>query len=74
MKTYHQGEAFGELSLMYNAPRAATVSCVKAGRLFSLDRIVFGQVVKSAASRKRDLFNRVIDEIELLKSISEHER
>lgn len=27
LKTYKTGEAFGELSLMYNAPRAATITC-----------------------------------------------
>ena len=25
LKTYEKGEAFGELALMYNAPRAATI-------------------------------------------------
>jgi len=27
LKTYKHGEAFGELALMYNAPRAATIVC-----------------------------------------------
>ena len=27
LKTYKKGEAFGELALMYNAPRAATIVC-----------------------------------------------
>lgn len=34
LKTYQQGEAFGELALLYNAPRAATIRSVKECVLF----------------------------------------
>lgn len=53
LKTYKKGEAFGELALMYNAPRAATIKSKTDGTLFALDRITFSQIVKQAAIRKR---------------------
>ncbi len=35
------GVSFGELSLMYGKPRTATVTCVKAGWLWCLERKAF---------------------------------
>ena len=53
LKTYKYGESFGELALMYNAPRAATIRVKTTGKLFSLDRKTFSQVVKEASMRRR---------------------
>lgn len=38
VKRYRNGELFGEMSLLTDAPRAATVTAVSKGRLFSLSR------------------------------------
>ena len=39
LKEYKPGESFGELALLYNAPRAATIICKSANaELWSLDR------------------------------------
>jgi hypothetical protein len=38
---------------MYNAPRAATIKVKTAGKLYSLDRMTFGQIVKGSATKKR---------------------
>jgi len=35
---YKAGEAFGELALLYNAPRAATIIAKTNAVLFELDR------------------------------------
>jgi cAMP-dependent protein kinase regulator len=48
---------------MYNAPRAATIVCKQPGKLYILDRITFSQIVKQAASKKRELYMKVIDQI-----------
>jgi serine/threonine protein phosphatase PrpC/CRP-like cAMP-binding protein len=39
------GAAFGELSLMYGKPRAASVRAKTAGRLWSIDRLAFRSVL-----------------------------
>lgn len=46
---YGPGEAFGELALLYNAPRAATIKADSASTLFALNRDTFNNVVKDAA-------------------------
>lgn len=49
LKDYNPGEAFGELALLYNAPRAATITCKTDSQLWALDRKTFGHIVKDAA-------------------------
>ena len=53
IKTYTAGEAFGELALLYNAPRAASITAKTAGKLFALDRNTFSAIMKESASKKR---------------------
>ena len=36
--SYHGGGSFGELALLFNCPRAATVKCTKSGVLWAIGR------------------------------------
>ena len=49
LKTYTTGNYFGELALLYNCPRAATVTCRQPGRLWVLERAVFDSVAATTA-------------------------
>ena len=57
LKTYKLGDFFGELALMYNAPRAASIKCKTAGKLFGLDRATFNHIVQEAATKKRKYYS-----------------
>ena len=49
LKEYQPGESFGELALLYNAPRAATITCKsETCELWGLDRPTFNSIVKTA--------------------------
>ena len=48
LKTYVQGESFGELALLYNAPRAATIIAKSDSYLWSLERKTFTAIIKTA--------------------------
>ena len=65
LKKYTYGDSFGELALLYNAPRAATIVCSKGGILYQLDRQTFSHIVKSAATKKRESHQKVLDKIDV---------
>ena len=49
LKEYVPGESFGELALLYNAPRAATIIAKTDDvQLWSLDRNTFNNIIKTA--------------------------
>lgn len=74
LKEYDTGDVFGELALMYNAPRAATIIATTSCTLFSLDRETFNRIVKTAAIKKREKYEEFLNKIEILKDLEVYER
>ncbi|OMJ78441.1 hypothetical protein SteCoe_21768 [Stentor coeruleus] len=74
LKDYHPGEAFGELALLYNAPRAATIIVENECELWSLDRECFNHIVKDAAIRRRERYEDFLSKIEILQDMDPYER
>ncbi|EGR29661.1 hypothetical protein IMG5_151310 [Ichthyophthirius multifiliis] len=74
LKTYQPGESFGELSLLYNAPRAASIRAKTNAILYSLDRDTFNNIVKDAAAKKREFYESFLQTVELLKDMDNYER
>lgn len=74
LKTYQPGEAFGELALLYNAPRAATIVAKTNVSLWQLDRNTFNHIVKDAAQNKRDRYEDFLSSVPILQSIDHYER
>jgi len=74
LKDYVPGEAFGELALLYNAPRAATITATAESTLMKLDRGTFNNIVKDAAQRKREKYENFLQTVEILQSMDPYER
>lgn len=74
LKNYEPGESFGELALLYNAPRAATIKAVESSVLFALDRETFNHIVKDAAVKKREEYETFLSNLELLSNMDAYER
>lgn len=56
LKKFQPGDSFGELALLYNAPRAASIQADVPSVLWSLDRATFNHIVKDSAARKREKY------------------
>lgn len=71
---YDNGGSFGELSLMYNTPRAATVISRGEGVMWVLDRATFRKIVLKAAYKRRQMHEALLLKVPMLKHINEFER
>lgn len=75
LKEYQPGESFGELALLYNAPRAATITCKSATcELWALERNTFNSIVKTAVQVKREKYDDFLEKVEILKCMERYER
>uniref|UniRef100_A0A8I3Q2Z0 cAMP-dependent protein kinase type II-alpha regulatory subunit n=1 Tax=Canis lupus familiaris TaxID=9615 RepID=A0A8I3Q2Z0_CANLF len=71
---YDNRGSFGELALMYNTPRAATIVATSEGSLWGLDRVTFRRIIVKNNAKKRRMFESFIESVPLLKSLEMSER
>ncbi|KAI1850632.1 hypothetical protein JX266_003914 [Neoarthrinium moseri] len=73
--TINAGGSFGELALMYNAPRAATVVSAESGcTLWALDRVTFRRILMESTFARRRMYENFLEEVPLLSSLTAYER
>ncbi|XP_007907897.1 cAMP-dependent protein kinase type II-beta regulatory subunit [Callorhinchus milii] len=71
---YDNRGSFGELALMYNTPRAATIIATCSGALWGLDRVTFRRIIQKNNAKKRKMYEAFIQSLPLLKSLELSER
>ena len=74
LKQYKQGEVFGELALLYNTPRAASIQANENSILYSLNRECFNHIVKESAVKNRLKYEEFLSQVEVLQSLDNYER
>jgi cAMP-dependent protein kinase regulator len=66
---------FGELALLYDSPRAATV---KAGTEnvegWGLDRVTFKTILADSTQKQRTMYSKFLEKVEVLQQLSVYER
>lgn len=74
VNTSGAGSSFGELALMYNSPRAATVIATSDCVLWALDRLTFRKILLGSSFKKRLMYDDLLKSIPVLKSLTTYDR
>lgn len=74
VNTSGPGSSFGELALMYNSPRAATVVAQTDCTLWALDRLTFRKILLGSSFKKRLMYDDLLKSMDVLKSLSTYDR
>ncbi|KAI3660200.1 hypothetical protein MP638_004474 [Amoeboaphelidium occidentale] len=67
------GGSFGELALMYNTKRAATITALSDGVLWAVDRVTFRRVVTNSSFRKRKMYECFLKSVPILSALEPNE-
>ncbi|CAH8530184.1 unnamed protein product [Heterobilharzia americana] len=74
VQTYYNEGSFGELTLIYNTPRSATVTARTSGTLWYINRKQYLKLVLSYASKQRYKFLDLIHSVKIFQELSPDER
>ncbi|KAK3945975.1 cyclic adenosine monophosphate-dependent protein kinase [Diplogelasinospora grovesii] len=75
VNTIKAGESFGELALLYGAPRAATVVSAEPDcMLWALDRVTFRRILLDTTFKHRRMYESFLEEVPLLANLTKYER
>lgn len=73
LNQYHSSGSFGELSLLYNCPRSATIISTTPGIIWALDKTTFRHVVVRTQVDRRRRTAQFLRRVPLLSSLNEIE-
>lgn len=65
LKVYRSGDIFGELCILHNSARMATIEAKTNGFLYCLDRRVYRHIKKLSIAKKRKIYTDTMKKINL---------
>jgi len=68
------GSVFGELAVIHQAPRAATVEAVEDSRIWSVSRQTVVKITRSFQEAKRMYYDKKLQSVQLLQPLGSEER
>lgn len=73
-KTITEGNTFGELALLYQAPRSATISALTECTTWVLDQMTFKTIIMASAIKERNIRLQFVDNIKIFEKMSRYEK
>ena len=73
VKTLGDGDLFGELALLYSAPRAATCLAKGETKLFALDRVSFNVILQQTTIAKREKMVEFLKKVPVMSLLTQYE-
>jgi len=74
IRDYKAGDLFGELALLYNCPRLASITAKSKCTLWSLDREAFNLLVKKSYMEQFAKYNEFLKSVKLLENTTDEEK
>jgi cAMP-dependent protein kinase regulator len=74
VKTCNAGDVFGELAVLYNCPRAASVVAKDNCICWQLDRETVNHIVKDASVKRRNKYDNFLQQVTLISGLNAYER
>lgn len=72
--SFHKGQGFGEMELMYVQPVVATVKAKTDLTAWALDRNTYKRLVMQIAVKRRVLYSELVGNLDFLQGMSEYEK
>ena len=73
IKSYKDGESFGELALMYNYKRNYTIKAKNNVVLFSLDREDYKGITQGTQIKQREKYRTTLEKVDILQNLEPNE-
>ena len=73
IKSYKEGDSFGELALMYNYQRNYAMKAKTKAVLFSLDRKTYKSIIQGNSLKQRERYQNALHKIDIFQNLTPNE-
>ena len=69
-RTIVEGEGFGELALLYNTPRSASLQAVRRCTLWGISRVTFRKVIETICSKQFSEYQKSVENLKFFRYLT----
>lgn len=73
-KKLKKGQTFGELALLYNAPRSASIKALKSSEVYGIERKIFKKILQEINSKEKSQKLTIINNLKIFENLTENQK